>query len=54
MTMRKQQLAAQTQLVRRESMLRLARRFASESDAEQVLTDLLPKRSPCSAATAAR
>lgn len=41
MTMRKQQLAAQTQLVRRESMLRLARRFASESDAERVLTDLL-------------
>jgi diguanylate cyclase (GGDEF)-like protein/PAS domain S-box-containing protein len=41
MTMRKQQLAAQTQLVRRESMLRLARRFASESDPEQVLTDLL-------------
>jgi diguanylate cyclase (GGDEF)-like protein/PAS domain S-box-containing protein len=41
MTLRKQQLAAQTQLVRRESLLRLARRFASESDAEQVLTDLL-------------
>ncbi|MDQ6674706.1 MAG: EAL domain-containing protein, partial [Chloroflexota bacterium] len=41
MTMRKQQLAAQTQLVRRESMLRLARRFASESDPEQVLVDLL-------------
>jgi len=41
MTMRKQQLAAQTQLVRRESLLRLARRFASESDPEQVLTDLL-------------
>jgi len=41
MTMRKQQLAAQTQLVRRESMLRLARSFASESDPEQVLTDLL-------------
>src|SRR5207244_5128039 len=32
---------AQTQLVRRDSLLRLARRFASESDAEQVLTDLL-------------
>jgi diguanylate cyclase len=41
MTMRKQQLAAQTQLVRRESLLRLARRFALESDPEQVLTDLL-------------
>jgi len=41
MTMRKHELAAQTQLARRESMLRLARRFASESDAEQVLTDLL-------------
>jgi diguanylate cyclase (GGDEF)-like protein/PAS domain S-box-containing protein len=41
MTMRKQQLAAQTQLVRRESLLRLARRFASESDPEQLLTDLL-------------
>jgi diguanylate cyclase (GGDEF)-like protein/PAS domain S-box-containing protein len=41
MTMRKQQLAAQTQLVRRESLLRLARRFAAESDPEQVLTDLL-------------
>jgi diguanylate cyclase (GGDEF)-like protein/PAS domain S-box-containing protein len=41
MSHRKQQLAAQTQLVRRESLLRLARRFAAESDAEQVLTDLL-------------
>ncbi|TME94205.1 MAG: EAL domain-containing protein [Chloroflexi bacterium] len=41
MTQRKHQLAAQTQLVRRDSLLRLARRFASESDAEQVLTDLL-------------
>ncbi len=41
MTSRKQALEAQTQLVRRESLLRLARRFASESDAEQVLTDLL-------------
>jgi diguanylate cyclase (GGDEF)-like protein/PAS domain S-box-containing protein len=41
MSQRKQQLAAQTQLVRRESLLRLARRFASESDVEQVLTDLL-------------
>jgi diguanylate cyclase (GGDEF)-like protein/PAS domain S-box-containing protein len=37
----KQRLQAQTQLVRRESLLRLARRFASESDPEQVLTDLL-------------
>jgi diguanylate cyclase (GGDEF)-like protein/PAS domain S-box-containing protein len=41
MSPRKQRLAAQTQLVRRESLLRLARRFASESDPEQVLTDLL-------------
>jgi diguanylate cyclase (GGDEF)-like protein/PAS domain S-box-containing protein len=41
MTMHKQRLAAQTQLVRRESLLRLARRLASESDVEQVLTDLL-------------
>ncbi|HEV7662028.1 MAG TPA: EAL domain-containing protein, partial [Chloroflexota bacterium] len=40
-TLRKQQLAAQTQLARRESMLRLARRFASESDPERVLTELL-------------
>ena len=41
MSPRKQRLAAQTQLVRRESLLRLARQFASESDPEQVLTDLL-------------
>jgi diguanylate cyclase (GGDEF)-like protein/PAS domain S-box-containing protein len=40
-TMLKQKVAAQTQLVRRDSLLRLARRFAAESDAEQVLTDLL-------------
>lgn len=40
-TKRKQALEAQTQLARRESLLRLARRFASESDAEQVFTDLL-------------
>ncbi len=40
-TRRKQALEAQTQLARRESLLRLARRFASESDAEQVFTDLL-------------
>jgi diguanylate cyclase (GGDEF)-like protein/PAS domain S-box-containing protein len=38
---RKQALEAQTQLARRESLLRLARRFASECDAEQVFTDLL-------------
>jgi diguanylate cyclase (GGDEF)-like protein/PAS domain S-box-containing protein len=41
MTMRVQRMAAQTQLVRRDSLLRLARRFAAESDPEQVLTDLL-------------
>ncbi len=41
MSPRKQRLAAQTQLVRRESLLRLARQFASESDPEQVLTALL-------------
>lgn len=40
-TKRKQALEAQTQLARRESLLRLARRFASESDTEQVFTDLL-------------
>jgi diguanylate cyclase (GGDEF)-like protein/PAS domain S-box-containing protein len=40
-TLLKQKVAAQTQLVRRDSLLRLARRFAAESDAEQVLTDLL-------------
>ncbi len=41
MSPRKQRLQAQTQVVRRESLLRLARRFASESDPEKVLTDLL-------------
>ena len=41
MSPRKQRLAAQAQLMRRESLLRLARRFASESDPEKVLTDLL-------------
>lgn len=40
-TRRKQALEAQTQLARRESLLRLARRFASVSDAEQVFDDLL-------------
>jgi len=41
MSPRKKRLAAQTSLVRREAILRLARRFAAESDPEQVLTDLL-------------
>ena len=40
-TERKRALLAQTQLVRRDSLLRLARRFAAESDSERLLTDLL-------------
>src|SRR5258708_18700747 len=41
MSPRKQRLAAQTQLVRRESLLRLARQFASASDPDPVPTALL-------------
>jgi diguanylate cyclase (GGDEF)-like protein len=38
---RKRNQEARTQLARRDSLLRLARRFAAQSDAEQVYTDLL-------------
>jgi diguanylate cyclase (GGDEF)-like protein/PAS domain S-box-containing protein len=41
MTPRQRRLAAQAQVIRRESLLRLAQRMAAQADPEQVLTELL-------------